>query len=228
MILLAGLGIIGYLVFQPKPAPVPTTVRGPLPKAEGHVMGSDSAPVEIVEYGDFECPICGQFATVTEPDVRTRIVNTGLARFRYVDFPLEAHPNSLFAHNAAYCAGAQGKFWEMHDRIYEGQPEWSGLETAKVPNAAKIMKQYARGLALDTKAFNTCLDSRQFEPQIEANRAQGLALRVDGTPTFFIGNQMIRSGLIPYDELKKIVDSVAAAARKAPAAAKPRKDSGGT
>lgn len=218
IILIAGLGIIGYIVFKPKPAAIVLDPNVPLPKAEGHVMGSASANVEITEYGDFECPICGQFATVTEPDVRQRIVETGLARFRFVDFPFDFHPQTLYAHNAASCAGAQGKFWEMHDKLYEGQLEWTGLNVSRTPNATKIMKLYAKGLGLDTKAFDTCFDTRQFQPQIMANKKQGDELKVNATPTFFIGNQMLTPGLVPYDVFKKIVDSLNLIAKKTPPA----------
>jgi protein-disulfide isomerase len=218
LVLVAGLGTIGYVVFKPKPAPIVLDPNIPLPKAEGHVMGSDTAKVEITEYGDFECPICGQFATVTEPDVRKRIVETGLARYRYMDFPFDFHPQTLFAHNAAACAGAQGKFWEMHDKLYEGQLEWTGLNVSHVPNATKIMKLYAKGLGLDTKAFDACFDARQFQPQIMANKKLGDDLHVNATPTFFVNNQMLTPGLVPYDVLKHIVDSVNAVTPKTPPA----------
>ena len=215
ILLIAGLGIIGYVALKPRPKPFVFDPNTPLPKAEGHVRGSDSARVEIVEYGDFECPVCSQFATITEPDVRQRIVDAGLARFRFVDFPLPGHPHTMLAHNAASCAGAQGRFWEMHDQLYERQPEWTGLNVAKPPNAVRIMKLYAKGLGLDTKAFDTCFDSHQFEAQIIANQKQGEALRVNATPTFFVGNQMLNPGTVPYDVLKKLVDSLNALPRKA-------------
>jgi protein-disulfide isomerase len=217
-ILVVGVGVIGYIMYQPAAKPIVLDPSAPLPKAEGHVMGSDSAKVEIVEYGDFECPRCGEFSTITEPDIRHRIVDAGLARFRYIDFPLSGHPNTMFAHLAASCAGAQGKFWEMHDRIYMGQPEWTGLGVAKIPNATRIMKLYAKGLALDTKAFDACMDSRQFLPQIKANYEQGVALHVEGTPTFLINNQMLQAGSVPYDMFKKIVDSLNAAPKRTPPA----------
>ena len=220
ILLIAGLAIIGYVALKPKPKAFTLDPNAPLPKAEGHVMGSDTAKVEIVEYGDFECPGCAQFATITEPQVREQIVMTGLARFRFVDFPWDFHPHTMFAHNAAAsCAGAQGKFWEMHDRLYAGQLEWTALNVSKPPNAAKVMKLYAKGLGLDTKAFNTCFDNRQFEPQIRANQAQGAAIPVGATPTFIVNNQMLMpAGTASYDRLKKLVDSLNAIARKSPPA----------
>jgi protein-disulfide isomerase len=214
IVLAAGLAIISYVVLTPKPAAVVVDANLPLLEAKGYVMGSDSAPVEIVEFGDFECPACGQFVTITEPDIRSRLVATGLARFRFVDFPFSPseHPSSMFAHNAAACANVQDKFWDMQDRIYTNQFEWSQLANAKDMNAPKIFKRYAKELGLDTRAFNACLDSRQFEPQIIANRREGERRNVGPTPTFFVGKRMI-VGDRGYDVMKAMVDSATAEAR---------------
>ena len=173
-----GLAIIGYVVLKPKPAARLVDANLPLPEAKGYVVGSDSAPVEILEFGDFECPSCGQFATITEPDILNRLVASGAARFRYLDFPLQQHTGTMFAHNAAACANAQGKFWEMQSRIYANQFEWSELARGRDMNPPKIFKRYAKELGLDTQAFNNCFESRQFEPQIKANQQEGVR-RID-------------------------------------------------
>jgi protein-disulfide isomerase len=212
----AGLAVIGYLVYGPKPsAVVALDPKTPLPEAKGYVRGSDSALVEIVEYGDFECPGCGQFATITEPDVRTRIVDAGLARFRFVDAPIPSiHLNTLVAHNAAACADAQGKFWDMHDKLYAGQFDWSVFVHGKHSgNPAKVFRGYAKDMGLDEKSFAACLDARTYESQIRANQASGVARGMQYTPTFFIGNRML-SGAQPYDVIKALVDTAIAAAKK--------------
>ncbi len=214
-----GLAIIGYVVMKPKPAAVLVDANLPLPEAKGYVVGSDTAPVEIVEFGDFECPSCGQFATITEPDILDRLVASGAARFRYLDFPLQQHTGTMFAHNAAACANAQGKFWEMQSRIYANQFEWSELARGRDMNPPKIFKRYAKELGLDTKAFNECFDSRQFEPQIKANQQEGVRRNIASTPTFFIGKRMIE-GAQPYDVIKALVDTATVEARKAKPAGK--------
>lgn len=226
LVFVAGLGVIWYAAFRPKeqplaaaPTPAPASTAepaGPL----GYVMGSESAPVEIVEYGDFECPICGQFVAITEPDIRTRLVQTGLARYRYIDFPLrEVHANTVWAHNAGACANAQGKFWEMHDKLYAEQADWSAFAHGKHSgNPTKTMKGYAKDLGLDTKAFDACLDAKKFDAQLMANRASGEKRGVNGTPTFFIGSHMLN--YTGYDQLKAAVDSATAEAKKAAPAAK--------
>jgi protein-disulfide isomerase len=100
-----------------------------LPEASGYLMGNASAPVQILEFADFECPACGSFATLTEPDVRKRLVQTGQVSFRFLDFPLPIHRNTWDASMAAACANEQGKFWEMHDQIFATQDQWNGEVT---------------------------------------------------------------------------------------------------
>src|SRR5262245_57207320 len=90
VLVLAGVGVLGYLVSRPAPtitAP-PRDPNAPLAAAKGYTMGSASAPVEIIEYGDFECPRCGEFSLITEPQVRANLVTAGLARFTFLDFPI--------------------------------------------------------------------------------------------------------------------------------------------
>ena len=107
-------------------------------------MGSATAPLEVTEFGDFECPQCGRFATLTEPDVRTRLVNTGTIRWRYIDFPLEMHRNTWNASIAAACADEQGKFWEMHDAIFAAQDRWDGEATEQSEQGAEADRRAAR------------------------------------------------------------------------------------
>jgi protein-disulfide isomerase len=212
--LVIGVGAIGYLMMSNKATSKVVDMSGPLPPAAGQVRGSASAPVEIVEYGDFECPQCGRFSNITEPDVKTRLIETGAARFRFMDFPLQGHPSTMFAHDAAACAAKQGKFWEMHDRIFQGQLEWSALVNNRDMNAPKVMKRYAKELGLDTKDFNQCFEDREFAKQIKANYDEGIKLNVQFTPTFIIGKRMI-TGAQPYDVIKALVDSATTEANAA-------------
>ena len=176
--------------------------------AAGRVLGDTNAPVQIIEFADFECPGCAQFASVTEPDVRKRIVEAGLASFHFYDFPLEIHPNSMKASMAAACAADQNKFWEMHDRIFEGQNDWNGLATR---NPKGVFKEYATALGLNVATWEECYDSNRHAAKIQANRREGERRGVGSTPTFIIGDRKI-SGARPYDELKAYVDSARASA----------------
>lgn len=210
-IALVGVGAIGYVASKPKAGPTEaldgpdTTNAGP---PQGYVMGKVDAPVRILEFGDFECPACAGFTTVTEPDVRTRIVDAGLASFTYYDFPLAQHRNSVPASNAAACADEQGKFWLLHDRLFQTQDEWN-TQATDVPKP--FFKRYAGEVGLDVAKWETCYDARKYQKRISANLADGLRRGVASTPTFIIGNKMYR-GMSSYDEMKKIVDSLVKAA----------------
>lgn len=208
LLLVAGIGTLSYLAARgrdnvtqvdPNIAPIAN---------QGHVLGSPSAPVEVVEFADFECPACGSFANLTEPDIRARLVNTGQMRFRFVDFPLDIHPNSYAAHNAAWCASEQGKFWEMHDLIFQNQDRWSTQATRR-PNS--ILVPLAQQLGLDMRQFESCVDARKFYPQIKANYDEAARRGIPSTPTFIIGSQQI-NGAVSYDEFKRYVDQALAAA----------------
>src|SRR5262249_46811285 len=106
---------------------------------QGYVLGSPTAPVEVEEYADFEWPACQQFAVLTLPDVRDRLIQTGQVRWRFRDFPLyQSHLKSVFAHEGAACVAEQGKFWEMHDQLYYNQNKW-----VEARNSAKAVRDYA-------------------------------------------------------------------------------------
>jgi protein-disulfide isomerase len=185
-----------------EPAKIDIATAGP---PQGYVMGKADAPVKILEFADFECPACGRFATITEPDVRTRILDTGLANITFFDFPLPQHHNSQPASNAAACADAQGKFWPMHDQIFGGQDQWN---TEAADNPKPFFMKYAAAIGLDQSKFESCYDSRAYQKRIEANFAEGQRRQVNSTPTFFIGDTRYSTAL-SYDQLKAIVDSVA-------------------
>ena len=209
-IALIGVAALGYVATKPKSSsvqtlePTDTTNAGP---SQGYLIGKANAPVQIIEFADFECPSCGGWATVTEPDVRTRIIDAGLANLTFYDFPLTQHRNTVPASNAAACADEQGKFWPMHDRLFQAQDEWNG-EATDSPKA--FFKRYAGEVGLDVAKWEACYDARKYQKRIAANLADGLRRGVGSTPTFIIGNRMY-PGMRSYDELKKLVDSVARA-----------------
>lgn len=212
LVLAVGGGAIYYKI-QSKPKPIELAPGTPLPTAEGHLRGDPNAPITIMEFADFECPGCGQFAALQGPDIKARIVDAGLANFRFFDFPLTSiHQNTLAAHLAASCAEDQGKFWEMHDKLFAGQFDWNSQATS---NPRKVIDVYASELGLDMAAYNSCFDTQKNLPKIQANAAAGTERGVGQTPTLVINNKVYAGGL-PYDKLKALVDSLRAAA---PAAA---------
>ncbi len=203
----AGAGGIYYSMNGAKQAPIVLPEGTPLPKAEGYLRGDPNAPVTIMEFADFECPACGQFATITEPDVRSRIVDAGLANYRYYNYHIPAHLNTMAASLAASCAHDQGKFWEMHDAIFVGQYDWNTQSTS---NPRKLFDKYAATIGLDTKVYGACFDSRKNLASIQANQQAGSDRGVSQTPTFIIGNKLY-AGAIGYDAIKAAVDSARAA-----------------
>ena len=216
VIAIVGLAAIAYAATRPKQA---VTVVDPtkLPAAAGHLLGRADAPVQVLEFADFECPQCGVFGTVTEPDVRERLVNSGQISYRFFDFPLDMHKNTLFAHNAAACADEQGKFWEMHDRLFASQDQWNGEATSRPKD---LFVGYAKAIGLDAAKFESCYDAQKYAPQIEANKQEAIRRAVNSTPTFVIGKRMI-PGNLPYDVFKAYVDSAAAEAKVAAPAGPP-------
>lgn len=174
----------------------------------GWVVGSDSAPVEVEEYADFQCPACRNFAILTMPDVMERLVKTGRVRWRFRDFPLQQHQNSLTAHEAAACAGEQGGFWQMHDQLYFNQRDWEFAG-----NAGKKIRGYAQKIGVDLAKYDECVKTHRYLGRITASAGQGQARGVSSTPTFIIGTQLL-TGSMPYDALKAIIDKATPSKKK--------------
>lgn len=212
LVAVIGVGALSWVATRPKTTSTKIDPTLPPMKAQGYVLGSPSARVEVIEYADFECPSCGQFATLTEPDVRTRLVNTGKIRVRFLDFPLSMHKNTWDASLAASCANDQGKFWEMHDQIFANQDKWNGEATS---NPRKPLGALAQGLRLDMAKYGACMDAETHRAQIQANLQEGERRGVSQTPSFIIGGQLI-PGALPFDAFNKLVETELA---KGPAAA---------
>ena len=209
---LVGVAALGYVLTHRGPTVIIVDPQIPAGAAEGHLMGNPNAPVQVLEFGDFECPGCGTFATLTEPDVRSRLINTGVVGFRFYDFPLSQHKNTFTAHLAAACADDQQKFWEMHDRIYAGQDEWSDLVDPNMTDPLSIFKRYAKELGLDVKSWENCVTTQKYTAKIMGNQAEGVRRNVQSTPTLVIGNKQVNG--VTYDQFKQLVDDALADIKK--------------
>lgn len=142
--------------------------------ASDHVQGPDGAPVTLVEYGDYECPHCGRAYPIVKK-VQDRMGDK--LRFVFRNFPLtQAHPHALHAAEAAEIAAVQGKFWEMHDMLYENQ---SALDD-------ESLMTYAAKIGLDVERFRQALQNDTFEERVREDFMGGVESGVNGTPTFFI------------------------------------------
>jgi protein-disulfide isomerase len=171
--------------------------------AKGHVLGSDSAPVEIVEFADFECPSCARFAILEWPEIQQRLIPTGRLKWRFMNFPLQGHTASPPAHLAAGCAGEQGRFFEMTDAIFNRQNEWTTER-----NPARTIRGYAKQVGLDMSRFDDCVETAHAKPGVDADYAEGERLGVNATPTFFV-NGREWPGVLNFDQIQAIVDSLA-------------------
>src|SRR5688572_5763243 len=158
---------------------VPIDPNVPLPNAEGYLLGNADAPVKVIEYADFECPACAYFATISEPDVRQRLVETGQISLRYMHYHIPSHPNTWAASQAAACANEQGKFWPMHDSLFATQDRWNGGVTRRPKN---IFKDLAGQIGLNTSQWESCFDSQKYQAQLMASQQDAEKRGVRGTP----------------------------------------------
>lgn len=156
------------------------------------------ASITLEEFGDYQCPPCG--ALHGELDKLAPLYNKRV-HMVFRNFPLtNIHENALDAARAAEAAGLQGRFWQMHDQLYNNQTKW-----AKDSNARQIFTEYARGLGLDVARFTHDIDSLQVNTRIQQDMARGDTLGVKGTPTVFLGDREV--ALNTAGDLQKALDA---------------------
>jgi protein-disulfide isomerase len=201
-----GLGVLGVLLSRPKTVSIPANVTiqtSDTAGFRGYIKGSANAPVEITEYADYQCPFCQTFATIQMPTIEERLIRTGRLRWRYRDFPLQQHSFSRLAAHSAACADEQGKYWEQHQRIYDGQSEWATLG-----DAGPRFREYAQANGLDLKRYDDCMASHKYAGRIQASYEEGVKLGVSSTPTLLVGNRLYQ-GRLDSDAIRRLVDSLA-------------------
>lgn len=161
----------------------------PLPEqivATDHIKGSETAPVTLVEYGDFQCPACQTYHAMVEQLLSE--LGSSTVRFVFRHFPLAQHANAMISSLAAEAAGSQGKFWEMYDILYKEQREWEGVK-----DPTSIFVKYAQSLNLDLEKFKTDLTSEQAKERINNDYKGGVKAGIVGTPTFFVNGKQIKN-----------------------------------
>jgi protein-disulfide isomerase len=157
---------------RPRPqAPSTLDVHGQIFRGDG------AARVAIIEYADFECPYCGQYERNTSSQILEKYIKTAKVKLFYRDLPLPEHPHALSATRAAYCAGEQGKYWEMHDSLFANQLALSD----------PALLGRAKTVALDTNKFSECFSSNRYSDELRKSVDEAQRMGIDGTPTFFIG-----------------------------------------
>jgi protein-disulfide isomerase len=173
-------------------------------------LGDPAARIAIVEFGDYQCPYCGQHANQVLPEILRDYVNTGKVRYFFKDTPVESiHPQALKASEAALCSGDQGKYWEMHDRLFKNQ---QALTENDLPS-------HARALQLDVPRFQECLNNGTHTGQIRNGIQEVMKFGVRGTPTFFVGTLVLSesakapirlSGAKPFRAFQQVLDELLA------------------
>jgi protein-disulfide isomerase len=172
-------------------------------------IGNKQTRFAIVEFGDYQCPFCGVYATQTFPQLVAAYVETGKVRYFFKDAPIEAiHPQAFKAAEAAHCAGAQGKYWTLHDRLFQNQ-------RALMPND---LTAHAAAIGLDVDKFQHCLDGATFAARIRDDLQEAKKQGVRGTPQFFLGKLdpsgstfqvvLTLSGAVPYSDFQQALDQL--------------------
>ena len=200
----ARMGIVVLLAS----AAVPVTVvaqssgRGVSVATLGHDKGDPKARVYVVEFGDFGCGYCAQFARESWPVIDSLYVRTGKVRWKYVPFVTGMFKNSREVSEAAECAGEQNAFWKMHDLLYLRRREWMASRAPR-----DLVGKYVRELGLNEGTFARCSMSTAARRRIVQNDGVAQSLYLRGTPTFFVNGRII-PGAIPLAEFRRILDGI--------------------
>jgi protein-disulfide isomerase len=173
---------------------------------QARIQGDPSARVWFVIVSDFQCPYCKQFHDQSFDAIRRLYVTTGKVRIAYVNYPLPMHANAWPAAEAAMCAGAQGKFWSMHDALFTAQDRW-----AERRPATGVLDSIAQTVGADTVALDRCIAGHAVHDLIQADRDRAENSGVSATPTIIIG-QKVLPGVSPIDFYRHALDSAIAAA----------------
>ena len=197
-------------VTEPSPSRGPVTeVSFDVPVAGRPMKGSAQATVAIVEFSDYQCPFCGRYVAQTLPQITSEYIASGRVQYFFVNFPIESlHAQAFRAHEAALCAGEQGKYWEMHDRLFANQRAL----------APEDLSGYAEAIGLDMEKYAPCFDSGRTASKVRDDQALGQRAGVGGTPLFLVGTiesgatsvQAVRaiSGAQPFAVFKQTLDEV--------------------
>lgn len=173
-------------------------------RANDHILGNKDAKVTIVEFSDFQCPFCRSFWSNTLSQIKKDYIDTGKAQFVYKHFPLDFHPGAKPAAEGSECASDQGKFWEMHDKIYEEQAK---LGQGTVQFTKQDVAKWAAAVGLNMNQFNQCVSSGKYSQLVGDDLAYGSSLGISGTPTFFINGQRV-VGAQPFAAFQAVIDGL--------------------
>jgi protein-disulfide isomerase len=189
-----------------RPAPADSNItRADLAR----IQGSATAPLWVIEVSDFQCPYCKQWHDQTYSTFIDQYVKTGKVRLAYVNFPLQSHAQAWPAAEAAMCAGAQGKFWEMHDALFANQAKW---ESTSSP--ASVFDSLAQANGVEMRRWRDCVSTGKMKPLIAADLDRASRAGAGATPSFMIGDKIL-TGAQPINVLREVIDSALAKSKSA-------------
>lgn len=167
-------------------------------------LGSENAPVTIIEYTDYQCPYCQRYFFDAFPQIQKNYIKTGKIKYIVKNMPLSFHSLAKPASYATHCAGEQNKFWPIHKKLFLYQNDW-----AYADNPDQKFSEYAFSLSLDTDKFNKCMATAEktFGSVVDANIQEAMGLGISGTPSFSINGKVL-IGAQPYEQFTKVIDSL--------------------
>jgi protein-disulfide isomerase len=189
------------------------------PGIHGYSMGDGNAPIEVDEFGDFECHYCREFFMTGEKLIREKYVPSGLVRFTFYDNPSPRHRHAEAAALAAACADDQDKFWEMSDSLFSSQPFWKGRSKPPLDRFTKS----ARAIGLEIDSWTKCYNSKKYLPRIRATANFAQLQGFNSTPTILVTVNKV-SSVVHYKELGKVLDSLATTVKTKAQKKKPKQN----
>ena len=199
------LGTQDAAVAQVQQSTAPTVVKNPddLFEKSDASLGNEKAKVTIVEFSDFQCPFCRSFFEGAYAQIKKDYIDTGKVRLIFRHYPLPFHSAARPSALAAECALEQGKFWQLHDKMFtEEAKKGTGTVAYGVPE----LKTWASQIGLNMTQFNSCLDSEKYASKVDADSAAGAKFGVSGTPSFFVNGKLL-VGAQPFAQFKALIDA---------------------
>jgi protein-disulfide isomerase len=203
-------GTIGAPPSPASPPPSAPDINMTKVASGGLRMGSDSAPIIMVEFSDYQCPFCRRFWLFNYETLKEEYIDTGKVQLVYRDFPLSFHPAAELSAEAVACAEEQGKGWELHDMIFMEQ---ANVSTGTVHYTETDLKEWAQMIGVDRTPFDACLDSGKYADSVRDSYNEGVELGVGATPSFIIGtrngdNVVPITGALPYGTFKATIEQL--------------------
>jgi protein-disulfide isomerase len=207
-----------YYLLNPMVLESKVLIEEPIQTQTAITLGNKDAKVTLVEFSDFECPVCALMKgspklseeykaqspdfVPTIPKIMKEYVDSGKVKYVFYNFPIDRiHKSARAAHNAALCANEQDKFKEYSDELYNQRETWVGSN-----NTNQVLKDFTTELNLNKEDFNTCLDEQKYNRQIDEEMQLAMPYGVGGTPTYFVNKQII-SGLTDYETFKAVIET---------------------